>query len=229
MRHALILILLSAPLLADEKEDVAKLSEALGHLIGKNIEQLNLPLDLNALAKGMQDEAAGKQSPLNAETCAEQIAALQEKQKQTQSRKNLDAAIAFLENNKNLSAIHQKLDGKLQYKIEREGSGAEVQSYHSPIVRFKARYLNGKTFGDSLGETPITLSEAIPGFRQGLLGMKEGEIRTLYVHPELGYGEQGQLEPNALLIFEVEVIRADGTTNSETVTPLDLLDTPPIR
>ena len=39
--------------------------------------------------------------------------------------------------------------------------------------------------------------------------MKEGEKRKLFVHPDLGYGTQGQLPPNALLIFEVEIVKAD--------------------
>jgi peptidylprolyl isomerase len=39
--------------------------------------------------------------------------------------------------------------------------------------------------------------------------MKEGEKRRLYVHPDLGYGTTGQLPPNELLIFDIEVVKAD--------------------
>ena len=39
--------------------------------------------------------------------------------------------------------------------------------------------------------------------------MKEGEKRRLYVHPELGYGTTGQLPPNELLIFDIEVVKAN--------------------
>jgi len=42
--------------------------------------------------------------------------------------------------------------------------------------------------------------------------MKEGEKRRLFVHPEVGYGTSGQLLPNSLLIFDIEVIKAKSMT-----------------
>lgn len=212
-------LLLSAAIATAEPEDVSKLSEALGHLIGKNIDQLGLSLDLKALAKGMEDEASGKQSPLNAEDCTQQLQALQEKKLRDLATQNLAQAVAFLSQNKQKPGIHQLSDGKLQYKVEKEGNGDPVESYHSPLVRFNAKYLNGKAFGESSEEMPISLSESIPGFRLGLLGMKQGEIRTLYVHPELAYGSDGQTEPNALLIFEVEVLQLNGASSEDPLDP----------
>ncbi len=38
--------------------------------------------------------------------------------------------------------------------------------------------------------------------------MKEGEKRTIYIHPEKAYGVTGHLPPNSLLIFDVEIIKA---------------------
>ena len=35
------------------------------------------------------------------------------------------------------------------------------------------------------------------------------EKRKIYIHPALAYGTSGELPPNALLTFEVEVIKAD--------------------
>ena len=39
--------------------------------------------------------------------------------------------------------------------------------------------------------------------------MKEGEKRRLFLHPDLGYGTTGHLPPNSLLIFDVEVVKAN--------------------
>ncbi|CRH46510.1 peptidyl-prolyl cis-trans isomerase [Chlamydia trachomatis] len=46
--------------------------------------------------------------------------------------------------------------------------------------------------------------------------MKEGEVRVLYIHPDLAYGTAGQLPPNSLLIFEVKLIEANDDNVSVT-------------
>ena len=53
------------------------------------------------------------------------------------------------------------------------------------------------------------LEGTIPGFAKGVVGMLEGEVRQLYIHPDLAYGVYGKLDPNVLVIFKVEVISAD--------------------
>ena len=40
--------------------------------------------------------------------------------------------------------------------------------------------------------------------------MKEGEKRTVYIHPDLAYGTNGYLPPpNSLLTFDIEIIKAN--------------------
>ena len=54
----------------------------------------------------------------------------------------------------------------------------------------------------------IGSGKMIPGFTQGLSGLKVGEKAVIYIPASLGYGEQGAgnvVPPNANLIFEVEV------------------------
>lgn len=62
----------------------------------------------------------------------------------------------------------------------------------------------------------LPLTKVIPGFSQGMQGMKEGEVRVLYIHPDLAYGTAGQLPPNSLLIFEVKLIEANDDNVSVT-------------
>ncbi|MDE3045121.1 MAG: FKBP-type peptidyl-prolyl cis-trans isomerase, partial [Verrucomicrobiota bacterium] len=211
-------------------DEIVKLSEALGHLIGKNIEQLELPLDLKALAKGLQDEMAGKESPLNEEECMQEIAVLKKKQTEQSAKKNLFEAETFLRKNEKNSDISSLEEGKVQYQITREGTGEPVEPYNSPIIRYSVRTLRGESQETSPREELLCLDEALPGLRLGIPGMKEGEARTIYIHPDLGYGKEGH-PPNALLIFEVEVIRADGQGGAKTTATqkspfLDLPDTP---
>ena len=83
-------------LLLSTPTNLEKVSESLGHLIGKHIENLDLPLDLNALAKGIEAERMGNDAPLNEEECLEAIASLQEKKQEELAKKNLEEAEKYL-------------------------------------------------------------------------------------------------------------------------------------
>ena len=49
----------------------------------------------------------------------------------------------------------------------------------------------------------------IPGFSQGVAGMRVGGLRRVIIPPSLAYGSQGSgqtIPPNATLIFEIELV-----------------------
>jgi FKBP-type peptidyl-prolyl cis-trans isomerase len=54
----------------------------------------------------------------------------------------------------------------------------------------------------------IGSGRVIKGWDIGIMGMKEGGKRTLYVPAELGYGdrEKGKIKPHSNLLFHVEMI-----------------------
>ena len=72
----------------------------------------------------------------------------------------------------------------------------------------------GMQFDRSLnpGRDPLVLiaggSDTIPGFSQGVLGMRVGGLRRVVIPPSLGYGAQanGQIPGNSTLVFEIELL-----------------------
>jgi len=90
-----ICLILSLPLFAfAEQLDVAKISEAMGHMIGKNLDELGLDFNLEAIVKGLKDESEGKASPLNEDECVLAIATLQEEKINTNTEQQLENADA---------------------------------------------------------------------------------------------------------------------------------------
>lgn len=195
--------------------DMKKLSEAFGNFIGRNLKSPGLSFDLEGIIKGIRDGATGKPSPLSEKEYEAMMTAVQEKAFKEMSSNNLNSANDFMQKNKQVSGVIEIVPGKLQYLILTEGTGATVEPHSSPKINYTGKYQDGTVFGTSEemgGPITIPLDQTIPGFSKGITGMKEGEKRRLFVHPDLGYGTTGQLPPNELLIFEIEAVKANTET-----------------
>ncbi|MGL5626675.1 MAG: FKBP-type peptidyl-prolyl cis-trans isomerase [Candidatus Rhabdochlamydia sp.] len=205
--------------LAVHHDEIEKLSRAFGHLIGKNLIQQDLEkngkvkLDIAQVIKGLQEAAAGKESPMTENECVEAIVAAKELAFEQESKENLEKAESFLKKNALASEVISIENGKVQYRVEKTGTGETIQSHFSPLVHYKGQFLDGSTFSNS-NEEVLFLDEIITGLRLGLIGMKEGEKRTIYIHPDFAYKMHHNLPPNSLLTFEIEVVQANASYNS---------------
>jgi peptidylprolyl isomerase len=69
---------------------------------------------------------------------------------------------------------------------------------------------------DSFSSQPFALTlgqgTVIPGWEQGLVGIKQGTRRLLIVPPDLGYGAAGYapIKPNETLVFVVDAVGVTG-------------------
>lgn len=95
------------------------------------------------------------------------------------------------------------------------GSGAEAKGGDKVTVQYVGvLYKGGKEFDSSWSRNePFSFTlgagEVIPGWDQGVEGMKEGGRRELVIPPELGYGEAGippTIPPNETLVFVVDLV-----------------------
>ena len=103
----------------------------------------------------------------------------------------------------------------LKIDVLQEGEGEAITKGMIAIVHYTGTLVDGTKFDSSLdrGEPfPFMLGQGqvIPGWEQGIEGMKRGEKRRLTIPPELAYGATGTpggpIPPNATLIFEVELL-----------------------
>jgi peptidylprolyl isomerase len=95
-----------------------------------------------------------------------------------------------------------------------EGSGAAAKAGDEVTVQYVGvNYKSGKEFDASWdrGE-PFTFAlgsgMVIPGWEEGIEGMKVGGRRELIIPPELGYGSAGSppaIPPNETLVFVVDL------------------------
>lgn len=103
---------------------------------------------------------------------------------------------------------------QVQTEILTEGSGDQVVVAGDSItVDYTGTLEDGTQFDSSVGREPFTFiigeGSVIPGWDQGLLGMKVGEERKLTIPSDLAYGPTGSgdtIPPNATLIFTVKLI-----------------------
>lgn len=187
---------------------IKRFSEAYGHYVYTSLSNPLFSLDFNAVIQGMKDGKAGKPSPMTEQQFEEAASLIQEYAFQENAARNLKEAEEFLKKNAKAVGVVEVEPGKLQYLVLQKGTGEEVTDNNMPVIGFTGKYLNGEVFTSSEengGPIPISLNQTIPGFRKGILGMLQGEKRRLFIHPDLGYGTAGQLQPNALLIFDIEV------------------------
>ncbi|HVV39265.1 MAG TPA: FKBP-type peptidyl-prolyl cis-trans isomerase [Candidatus Paceibacterota bacterium] len=102
---------------------------------------------------------------------------------------------------------------QLVVQDETVGTGAEAKLGDTVSVNYTGKLEDGTVFDTSVGKAPISFvlgaGTVIPGWEQGLQGMKQGGRRLLIIPPALGYGASGYgpIPPNATLVFEVELVK----------------------
>jgi peptidylprolyl isomerase len=102
----------------------------------------------------------------------------------------------------------------LQTKDLIPGTGAVAKSGDTIKIQYVAViYKTGKEFDSSWGRGPFSFQlgggRVIPGWDQGIAGMRVGGRRELTIPPGLGYGAQGSppvIPPNSTLIFVIDLL-----------------------
>ena len=109
-----------------------------------------------------------------------------------------------------------KTSDGLQYVDIKVGSGTAAKSGDDAFVEYTGWVKStGKEFdssfdhgGSAFEVKPLGQAQIIPGFQEGIVGMKPGGTRLITIPPALGYGSQanGPIPANATLLFEVTLL-----------------------
>jgi len=205
-----------------------KVSYIIGIYSGKNLKKQLIDIDLAIMAQGLKDSLSGGKMLLTDQEMKEVMAVFQKEQKARQpeirkalAEKNQKEGEAFLAENQKKEGVKTLASG-LQYKVIQEGTGKNPKLRDVIVVHYRGARIDGTEFESSYRQGPATFKlereqQTIKGGLEALLMMKEGAKWQIFIPSDLAYGENGAgaIEPNATLIYDVELI----TIYSGLVTP----------
>ena len=188
-------------------------SYALGYSIGSNLIKQFPDINPDIIGAANNDIYAEKEITMFADEQAAGalIQGYLQKEMTIKTQENLEAGNAFLETNKAREGVTTTESG-LQYEVLTEGTGAKPAATDQVRVHYHGTLIDGKVFDSSVdrGE-PATfgVGQVIKGWTEALQLMPVGSKWKVFIPSALGYGERGaggDIDPNATLIFEVELL-----------------------
>jgi peptidylprolyl isomerase len=101
----------------------------------------------------------------------------------------------------------------LTYVLTRSGKGATIGPNDMVVMHYTASLDDGTKFDSSLErEDPVRIrmgtDKLIPGLREGLLLLREGDHARLYIPAKLAYGQEGYgpVPPDTKLVYQLQII-----------------------
>lgn len=191
-------------------------SYMIGMDIGKSISPVKAEIDMETLVEAMKTVMKDGKPLLTDEQAkeigkafGERMMAKQAAERETQIKKNLEEGVKFLAENKKKPNVKTTESG-LQYQILRPGNGPKPKATDMVLAHYVGTFLDGKKFDSSYDRgqpAEFALNAVIPGWTEGLQLMSKGSKFKFWIPADLGYGAEGQgnMPPNATLVFEVEL------------------------
>lgn len=227
MKSRLVIILCMAlaasPVIAAEKRELKtqkdKVSYAIGLDMGNSLKKNELDVDPNILVQAVKDVLSGGKPLMTEQEARATIMAVQKDMQARQQakakdlgEKNKKEGEAFLARNKAKSEV-KTLESGLQYKVLTAGKGKSPKASDTVTVNYRGTLIDGTEFDSSYKRgQPATfpVGGVIKGWTEALQLMKEGSKWQLFIPADLAYGESGTpggpVGPNAVLLFEVELL-----------------------
>lgn len=203
----------AAPALAVESVD-QKVSYGIGYNMGTGLARDNaLAVDQAALVAGIADGLAKAKTRVPEAEIEAAFATLQKKLTAAAAaagEKQLVLGKDYLAQNKARAGVTETASG-LQYEVLAKGSGPKPKSTDTVKVHYHGTLTDGTVFDSSVErKEPIefAVTGVIPGWVEALQLMSVGDKWKLTIPSAIAYGPRGKgsIPPNAVLIFEVELL-----------------------
>lgn len=212
-----------------QSSEITKVGYSLGYMMGENVKQGAKELNPADISQGITDGFNGKPATMSREDMIKVVQTYEQNQIQARLQENLAKGDAFLAQNGKKAGIKTTASG-LQYEVIKEGTGAQPKATDIVAVQYEGKLLDGKVFDSTAqhGGQPAVfpLNQVIPGWTEGLQLMKEGSKYRFYIPSKLAYGEQGApqggIEPNSVLIFDVELMKVNPPADAQQPAAADI-------
>ena len=196
----------------------ADMSYAFGMFVADELKELGLEFNYGAFSRGFREtmESAKTRFTMDEaeriiQTVFDGFHAQDEEELQLEAARNLAVGMAFLAENAQKPGVIVTPSG-LQIELLFEGDGEIPTIADMVLVHYQGTTIDGVEFDSTYdyGEPlEMPLDMVIPGWSEGLRMIREGSRAKLYIPPDLAYGSRGIygiIPPNAVLIFEVELL-----------------------
>ncbi len=193
-------------------------SYSIGMDIGKNLKGQMIDVNPDALAQALKD-MTGDGKPMLTDVQARsvmmafqtQMMATHAEKMKAAGEKNKKDGEAFLAENKKKDGV-VTLPSGLQYKVLTMGNGKKPTASDKVSLNYRGTLVDGTEFDNSYkrGEPAVfPVGGVIKGLSEALQLMPVGSKWQIVIPADIAYGEQGaggQIAPNAVLIFEIELL-----------------------
>jgi FKBP-type peptidyl-prolyl cis-trans isomerase FklB len=194
-----------------------KISYAFGMDLARDLKRQKNDLNVDLLMRALKDALADKPLLMTDDEVTATLKQLEVEQKQDYEHartmigeKNRRAGESFFSENAKKEGV-VTLPSGLQYKILKKGDGKIPTLDDKIVCHYRGTLVDGTEFDSSYRRSqPATLpvKGVIAGWTQALQLMPIGSKWQIFIPPQLAYGEKivHGIGPNAMLIFEVELL-----------------------
>ena len=202
------------------------LSYVLGMQTGEQTKRDSLKLNLDLFSRGFSDAidttkkrvlndssvnlVFGKFQTIMQDRQAKQMAQMEAQQK-AKAAELQKLTATFLADNKKKNGVKETSSG-LQYQVIKEGTGRVITPNDVIKMKFVASFATGEVFDSTAKHNAIQFpaQRVFPGWDEAAKLMKIGGKYKFVFPPKLAFGDKGSgpIPPNAIIIFDVEVLDA---------------------